>query len=583
MQARNVKKQAKPELPISRWSEPRWLRPAIIGLAALFLMGLFSTAIDDSDFWWHLKTGQYVLEHRTLPSPDPFSYTTYAGAPAYPGEDITRQFNLTHEWLAQVLWYAVYAAGGFPGVVLFRALLLAALCGITGLLAARRSGSFYGGLVAALATASVAAWFAADRPALLTFLLTGVFLLVLELRRGVWFLPLLSLVWANLHGGFFLGWIVLGAYVAESLYRRLRGQPEPGERRLWAVALLSVAASFFNPNHWRIFEVLLLYRRSFLTSALVEWKPPGLWRSPYMFDILLYVCAAVLILSWRKVRVSDWLVFAVFLTAALLAFRNVMFFVLLAPVLIVAYFPRKRNWPRFTGFVALALLVVGLCLGIAQGRFFQLRAAEWQYPAGAAQFLKDHRITAPLFNVYEHGGYLIWRLWPRERVFIDGRALNESVYQDYRRILYNIGSDSSVMTGPRMEALARYGIGAIVMDGFSYESGRLYPLAVALMNSTDGEWKLVYEDPQSMVFLRHPPAGMPVLENAKVLENLESECLYHIERIPGECLCAKSLAGLLGRSRDGASRGRWWLGVYLAHPHPPDPETESLYPKLFRQ
>jgi hypothetical protein len=59
--------------------------------------------------------------------------------------------------------------------------------------------------------------------------------------------------------------------------------------------------------------------------------------------------------------------------------------------------------------------------------------------------------------------------------------------------------------------------------------------------------------------------------------------MSHIERLPAECLCAKSLAGLLGRSRGGGSRGRWWLGVYLAHPHPPDPETESLYPKLFRQ
>jgi hypothetical protein len=139
------------------------------------------------------------------------------------------------------------------------------------------------------------------------------------------------------------------------------------------------------------------------------------------------------------------------------------------------------------------------------------------------------------------------------------------------------------MTGPRVEALARHGIGAIVMDGFFFESGRLYPLAVALVNSTDGEWKLVYEDPQSMVFLRHPPAGMPVLGNAKVLENLESECMYHIERIPEECRCAKSLAALFGRSSNGGHRGRWWLGVYLAHPHQPDLEAETLYPKLFRQ
>src|ERR1017187_8433117 len=159
------------------WSEPAWLRPVIVGLAALLLVGLFSTELDDSDVWWHLKTGQYILQHHTLPSPDPFSYTSNSGAPAYPGEELTRQFNLTHEWLAQALLYALYAAGGFPAVILFRAMLLASICGITGVLAARRSGSFYGGVAAALAVAPVATSFTADRPPLLTFLLVAVFVL----------------------------------------------------------------------------------------------------------------------------------------------------------------------------------------------------------------------------------------------------------------------------------------------------------------------------------------------------------------------------------------------------------------------
>src|SRR5271169_155401 len=204
--------QPKPKAPAPHaWSEPAWLRFVVMGLAALLLIGLFSTQADDSDLWWHLKTGQYILQHHALPSPDPFSYTSNAGTPAYPGEELTRQFNLTHEWLAQALLYALYAAGGFPAVILFRAALLAAICGITGFLAARRSGSFYIGVVAALAVAPVATSFAADRPPLLTFLLVAVFVLVLELRRALWLLPLLSLVWANAHGGFFLGWVVLAA------------------------------------------------------------------------------------------------------------------------------------------------------------------------------------------------------------------------------------------------------------------------------------------------------------------------------------------------------------------------------------
>ncbi len=557
---------------VRAWSEPAWLRPLVVGLAALLLVGLFSTQADDSDLWWHLKTGQYILQHHALPSPDPFSYTSNTGAAAYPGEEITRQFNLTHEWLAQALLYALYAAGSFPAIILFRAALLAAICGISGYLAARRSASFYAGVAAALAVAPVATSFTADRPPLLTLLLVAVFVLALELRRGLWLLPLLSLLWANAHGGFFLGWVVLAAYIAAS----------PRERRLWIVALLSVAASFLNPDHWRIIEVLQLYRQSALTRALVEWKPPGLFRPPYVFDILLFGTALALLLAWRKVRVSDWVLALAFGAAAMMAFRNILLFAMLAPVLIATYLPWRWYWPRFSGVAAAVLLAAAFGTGLAQGRFFELRAAEWQYPSGAAQFLIDHRITAPLFNLYEDGGYLIWRLWPQERVFIDGRSLNESVYQDYRRILYNRGGDPGGMTGPRAEALSRYGVGAIVLDSFLYFDGRQYPLATALLAASNAEWKLVHQDAQWMVFLREPPAGMPVLATPDPLDRLESECLAHIERTPKECACARTVGQLFLNARD-LTRSRRMLGTYLSHPHPRDPEVERVYGQLVLQ
>ncbi len=102
--------------------------PAAIAAVAIFLLGLFSGEIFDPDFWWHLKTGQYIVQHHRLPVPDPFAYTTAGAAPGYPGEEQTRQFNLTHEWLAQVVMYGAYALGGFPAVVFLRALLLTAAC-----------------------------------------------------------------------------------------------------------------------------------------------------------------------------------------------------------------------------------------------------------------------------------------------------------------------------------------------------------------------------------------------------------------------------------------------------------------------
>ena len=83
---------------------PTWLRPAILALAAILLMACFSTEVADSDTFWHLETGKYLAEHHQFPLPDPFSFTTYLGTPL-PGEETVRAFNVTHEWLAQILMY----------------------------------------------------------------------------------------------------------------------------------------------------------------------------------------------------------------------------------------------------------------------------------------------------------------------------------------------------------------------------------------------------------------------------------------------------------------------------------------------
>ena len=90
----------------------RWSKLAALSLTLICLIGLFSTEIADTDFWWHLKTGQYIVEHRSLPIPDPFAYTT-----SLTNEDQVRHFNLTHEWLAQALLFMVYNLAGFPAII----------------------------------------------------------------------------------------------------------------------------------------------------------------------------------------------------------------------------------------------------------------------------------------------------------------------------------------------------------------------------------------------------------------------------------------------------------------------------------
>lgn len=554
---------------------PRWFQPLFLGLTAIFLMGLFSPEAADTDFWWHLKTGQYIVQQHTLPVPDPFSFTSSLGPPAYPGEPLTRYFNLTHEWLSQILIYLAYLAGGFGGVVLFRAAVLTGFCALVGLIAYRRCGGFYRSWAAALAAASIAVEFAHDRPYILSLLLLALTVAMLEYRRRLRLLPLVFVIWANCHGGFFLGWIIVGAYSAEALLERLRKRPAAGDKELWVVSALAVLASGLNPNGFHIIQVLLYYRRSFLTSTLQEWGHPPLW-PPNAFVLLL--AGAVITLLWarRRVRTADWLLFGAFAAAAWSAQRNISLIGFLAPILLAAYVPWSRPVPRMAGFALAALVASTTATLAARGDFFQLRAALWKFPAGAADFLAAHRTTAPMFNSYEYGGYLIWRLAPREKVFVDGRALNENVFRDYTKILYNVDQSAGKSSG---QLLDQYGIQVILMNGFEYISGTLYNLAPGLADPNDSTWKLVYSDDQAIIYMRQPPPGVQPLDKLTVFDHLEAECALHLAHEPEYSLCARSLGEAFAKVGD-KTRAQKWYGIYLAHPHDADPAAVARYGQL---
>jgi hypothetical protein len=524
--------------------------------------------MSDPDSWWHLATGRYIVEQHRLPTADPFAYTT-AAAPLAPGEASVRRFNLTHEWLAQATWYGIEAAGGFGAVVLWKALLLTLLCGLTGFVARRRTGSWMWGVAAALGAAALATEFAHDRPSILSYVFVAAFIAILEDRRRLWLLPVLALVWANCHGGFFLGWIVCGAYAVDALVRRA-----PDRNRILIAGAASVLISGLNPNGYTAIATVLAYRQSPMQATLIEWSRADLWGPPYAFDLLLYGSVLSMALAWRKVRISDWLLLAAFGAAALMAFRNEMLMGVVGPLLIATYAPKRAVPVRYVAMAATALLAAATVWQTARGNFFQLRAAEWAYPRGAADFLRDRHIDARLFNTYEYGGYLIWRGRP---VFIDGRALSEAVFQDYRQILGAPPGDAA-----REQLLARYGIGAIAVNGFEYNSGVLYPLVLALAQPAADGWKLVYEDAQAMVFLRDVPPGMPVLDKRRMADHLEAECLTHVEHAPAFSLCARTLADLAMRAGDN-QRARRLLGFYLAHPYADDPEAQRAYQRLTGQ
>lgn len=515
------------------------------------LLAWLSPAAADTDFWWHLRTGQQTWQTRALPVPDTFSYTSAQGPDSYPGESTTRYFNLTHEWLSQAALYAMFALGGFPLVVLARALILSATAILAGLLAWRRSSSPAWAIFATLACGLCLLSFTSDRPSILSFLFTAIFLCVLEFALPLWLLPALALLWANCHGGFFLAWVICGIYAVTSwLSRDARWKAIAG----WSAAAFLVSG--LNPNGWNIAQILLRYRRSPMTSTLLEWQTPAPIGPPFVFQFL-FIATFIALLVWRRqVRLRDWLLAAAFSIAAWTAFRNVPLFVITAPMLLAGLAP-KRTLPAWAPAALAATLALTLAAGAATGRVFQLRTAEALMPTQAAAFLRQHSPQSPILNTYADGGYLIWSLYPQYRTFIDGRALNERVFHDYRILL---GATGPGAAQARSQTFQKYGIQTILLEAFQTD-GSLYPLLVDLADPNQTGWRLLFEDQRALVFSRQTPSGVAALPLSRIDSHLEAECALLLSQDPTNSLCARS-AGLYFFARGDAARARKWLVEY---------------------
>lgn len=483
----------------------------LLGFVLLAAVGTMTVEqITDPDFWWHLRTGQFILATHTIPHGDIFSYTAAGWE------------WVTHEWLTEVVMAAVYRLAGWGGlVVLFSLIMTGAFCVAYRRCTERAPHPFVAGtavLLGALATAPT--W--GVRPQMVSFLLTSVYLAVLgDYARGsrsrslVWLVPLM-LLWANMHGGFALGLVlvalsVVGVGLDELAQGTTRRQIWTRVRPLCFVLVACMLVVPLNPNGVRLFTYPLETLNSHAMHAYIdEWRSPDfhlLIAQP--FALLLVATFALLALSPKKARLSELLLLCVSAYAALRAWRNIPFCALVAVPLLAEHawaFATSKKWGRWLTAPERAVgaqrtwqvvLNVALLVCIPVGLYAtnvrrvvarQLAVEAEKYPAAAVAYLRAHPQSGPIFNWYGWGGYLIWQLHPQERVFIDGRAdvYGDRFIEDY---LKTEGGE------PEWHApLERYGVRTVLV-------GPRAPLA-SLLRQEPG-WTKVYEDKQAIIFSRN--------------------------------------------------------------------------------
>lgn len=481
----------------------------LVLMAVVFALAV--RPITDPDFWWHLRAGQFIFETRTVPHTDYFSATFFG-----------REW-VAHEWLSEALMYMVHRAFGYAGLVIGFALVISAAMWIALRRFASRAGHPYVAGFALLlgALAALPTW--GVRPQMFSFLFASISFSALdgyvreEVRGKVWWLVPLTALWANMHAGFALGIALIVLTIAGLLldaWLSEEKRQEPVWARVRPLAFLLVAcgaAVLLNPNGARLFT----YPFETLTSHAMmkyinEWFSPDFHEPMFQpLALLLFATFTVMILARERVRPSSLLMLAATGYLALRSGRNVPFFALAAMPLLAEYGWKWLSRQRWcAGFakpekaevdsqlflkVALNILVfvaapLALCFIRVQQVAARQSADESQnFPVAAVEFIRENRLPQPVFNEYGWGGYMIWKLQPDYRVYIDGRAdvFGDAFMEEFLKTHDGVANWRA--------PLEREGVRTVAVNPDA-------PLA-SLLRQENG-WRKVFEDKQAAIFVK---------------------------------------------------------------------------------
>jgi hypothetical protein len=468
----------------------------------VFTLGIFALGFrnaTDPDLWWHLRTGQLILENHRLFHVDPYSFTRFG------------QPWVDHEWLSQILIFALYKAVGWGGLIsAFAALITFAFFFV--FLRSKAQPYIAGTMTVWGAIASVPSF--GVRPQMFTLFLASLLLLILERSderpRLLWWTPALMVLWVNLHAGYALGIAFLLIFlIGDALELAGNRQRLPAVsarlRRLAAVTLASIAVVPLGPYGTAMYRYPFetLHSRAML-AYIGEWQSPDFHQGKYLAALcLMLACLAVPPLSPRRLRAREFLLLFFTLGAALRSVRHIPIFALAAAPLLSAMIQARLEQTKSSPFdhslpltrrkLMVNVLFLGGILGFVVFQVSSVVAKQGvteakEFPSAAVRFLEESRTPAPLMNHYNWGGYFIWRLYPRYQVYIDGRAdvYGDSFLKEFASTYYLRGS--SWRSG-----LEKWGVRTVVLPPDA-------PLVTAL--SALPQWKVAFSDRQATVLTR---------------------------------------------------------------------------------
>jgi hypothetical protein len=473
----------------------------------------WSVLLADGDAGWHIRTGDYILATRSVPVTDLFSFSK-AGQPWF-----------AWEWLSDVIFSALHRAWGLKGLVAAAGLLLSFTVTLLFRHMMWRGANLLIALVVTLVAAGASTVHFLARPHIFTFLGLAAALWILERdrrrhTRAVWWLVPMTALWTNLHGGF-LAWIASLALIAAGCVWKealdAKGIPNRfGDSRRYGLLTAACSlATLLNPYGWRLHQHIAQYLTSdWIRQVVDEFQSPR-FRSESMlqFELLLFAGLTLMPVLVRQHRFPDLLLVLFWGHSALVSARHVPLYAIVAAPLCAV--EASRLWAVWSEPFSHRSIVGTLrdCLrDFSAGRqhtsvwvgisLFLLAGVHWAWPQdfpgnkfpvvafnrNASVLAGSPGAPARILTSDQWGDYLIYRQYPRQRVFIDGRSdfYGPEVGRKYLDLLN---------AQPDWEDIVqqyRFDLALLPIE---------WPLGQVLMRHPD--WRVRYQDRQAILLERY--------------------------------------------------------------------------------
>ena len=506
----------------------------------------------DSDFWWHIATGRYIVETETLPEKDPFSYTSSLeeNRNLLP---VREKFILQQYWLCQVVFYLIYEYSGPKGIIILRAFLLTGVLLVVFWRLKRWNVSFYISFLSVFLLFFNVLQYLGERPVLFTILFTALTFFIVEdfrLKRDkrIFLLMPLMVLWANLHGGFIIGILIIMVFMfGEGLKMLLKKAPYTRREitLFYCASILAVGLSYVNPTGWDAFSIALSSKYKFLEEGIQEYYSPffsyikKLSPINYGYVTLAFLFPLIVLLRNKKMDLGHVILLAGFFVMAAKTGRYTVYYSILASMvlgkecdallqnLFKKRIPDNIYTKMITAFSILALLSsIFFFFGFLKFKALKFDIARGSYvPERAVNFIEEHKISGNIFNSDPYGGYLIWRLHLWKQNFVDTRWLNNQIRTEYNWVMNSVESifheklpEGKTPLWKRL--LNHYNINFILFD--TLDPFGHVPRLLLTVNE-DEDWIPVYSDFISIVFIRDIPENQDIItEFRQTKENIYS-------------------------------------------------------------